>query len=132
MRVWIALFGCLVDCGKGTDKPKIEAKQALAAPPAPAAETQRPPDPYAEARFEMVERTVAARGITDDRVLAAMKITPRHEFVPPAIRHQAYDDRPLPIGFDLTISQPFIVATMTQAANVKAGDRVLEIGTGSG
>lgn len=133
MRVWIALFGCLVACGKGTDKPKIEAKQALAAPPAPVeAEAPKPPDPYAEARFEMVERTVAARGITDDRVLAAMKITPRHEFVPPAIRHQAYDDRPLPIGFDLTISQPFIVATMTQAANVKAGDRVLEIGTGSG
>ena len=80
----------------------------------------------------MVDRTVASRGITDERVLAAMKITPRHEFVPPAIRHQAYDDRPLPIGFDLTISQPFIVATMTQAAQVKAGERVLEIGTGSG
>jgi hypothetical protein len=72
-----------------------------------------PADPFAEARFEMVDRTVAARGITDERVLAAMKITPRHEFVPPDIRYRAYDDSPLPIGFDLTISQPFIVATMT-------------------
>jgi len=80
----------------------------------------------------MVERTIVARGVTDGRVIAAMKITPRHEFVPPAIRHQAYDDRALPIGFDLTISQPYIVATMTEAAQVKAGDRVLEIGTGSG
>ncbi|HEY5924933.1 MAG TPA: protein-L-isoaspartate(D-aspartate) O-methyltransferase, partial [Kofleriaceae bacterium] len=96
------------------------------------ADAAKPPDPWAEARFEMVDRTVAARGVTDERVLAAMKITPRHEFVPPANRHQAYEDSPLPIGFDLTISQPYIIATMTEAVKVKAGDKVLEIGTGSG
>jgi protein-L-isoaspartate(D-aspartate) O-methyltransferase len=120
-------------CSKGeskqrqaTDDPAAQVHTPEDAAPA------TPPDPFAEARFEMVDRTVAARGITDERVLAAMKITPRHEFVPPDIRYRAYDDSPLPIGFDLTISQPFIVATMTQAAKVKAGDRVLEIGTGSG
>lgn len=135
MRVWIGIVVGLAACSSGDSRPKNEAKQPVARTQAPApadAAEVKPPDPYAEARFEMVERTVALRGITDPRVLAAMKITPRHEFVPPAIRHQAYDDRPLPIGFDLTISQPFIVATMTQAAKVKAGDRVLEIGTGSG
>lgn len=80
----------------------------------------------------MVERTIVDRGIKDDRVIAAMKMTPRHEFVPPDIRGRAYDDSPLPIGFDLTISQPYIVAFMTEAVKVKAGDKVLEIGTGSG
>lgn len=135
MRVWIGIVVGLAACSSSDGQAKNEAEQVAppARPQVPAdAADVKPPDPYAVARFEMVETTIAARGITDPRVIAAMKITPRHEFVPPAIRHQAYDDRPLPIGFDLTISQPFIVATMTQAARVKAGDRVLEIGTGSG
>jgi protein-L-isoaspartate(D-aspartate) O-methyltransferase len=123
----LLLFACK---GDSTQKPKVQPTPVVAAP-ADAMEA-KPLDPYAEARFEMVDRTVAARGIKDERVLAAMKITPRHEFVPPSIRHRAYDDSPLPIGFDLTISQPYIVATMTEAAHVKAGDKVLEIGTGSG
>lgn len=122
---WLA-----VGCSKTEAKHKVEAKPAPVAP-ADAAEA-KPLDQFAEARFEMVDRTIVARGITDERVIAAMKITPRHEFVPPSIRNEAYDDRPLPIGFDLTISQPYIVATMTQAAQIKAGDKVLEIGTGSG
>jgi protein-L-isoaspartate(D-aspartate) O-methyltransferase len=131
MRVWLVAVGWLaVACSKSEQKPKIEAKHPIAVLTDSA--QPKPPDELAEARFEMVDRTVAGRGITDERVIAALKITPRHEFVPPSIRDQAYDDRPLPIGFDLTISQPFIVATMTQAAKVTAGARVLEIGTGSG
>jgi protein-L-isoaspartate(D-aspartate) O-methyltransferase len=90
------------------------------------------PDLFAEERLHMVEDTLAPRGIVDPYVLAAMNKVPRHELVPPSVRDQAYADRALPIGFGLTISQPFIVATMTQAASVKPGDRVLEIGTGSG
>jgi len=80
----------------------------------------------------MVDKTIVRRGITDERVITAMRITPRHEFVPPQIRHKSYEDSPLPIGFDKTISQAYIVATMTEAAHVKPGDKVLEIGTGSG
>jgi protein-L-isoaspartate(D-aspartate) O-methyltransferase len=92
----------------------------------------QPDDPYLETRFDMVKRTISARGVTDPLVLTAMRMTPRHAFVPPAIRHEAYSDRALPIGFGLTISQPYIVAAMTEAARVKPGDKVLEIGTGSG
>lgn len=89
-------------------------------------------DPYTAARTRMVDTTIAARGIADRRVLDAMRFVPRHEFVPPDARARAYEDSPLPIGFGLTISQPYIVALMTEAAHVRDGDRVLEIGTGSG
>jgi len=89
-------------------------------------------DPYADQRERMVQTTIERRGIRDEHVLAAMRAVPRHEFVPPTIRTRAYDDSALPIGFGLTISQPFIVATMTEAAHVAKGSRVLEIGTGSG
>ena len=87
---------------------------------------------FAIARVRMVREQLAARGITDARVLSAMTRVPRHEFVPPGLRAQAYGDGPLPIGHDQTISQPYIVAFMTAALNPKPGDRVLEIGTGSG
>jgi protein-L-isoaspartate(D-aspartate) O-methyltransferase len=80
----------------------------------------------------MVSDQLEARGIKDAHVLTAMRLVPRHAFVPPNIRDHAYDDRALPIGFDKTISQPYIIAAMTEAAHVKAGDKVLEIGTGSG
>lgn len=91
-----------------------------------------PADAYAGARNRMVARQLAARDISDARVLRAMERVPRHEFVPAELREEAYDDNPLPIGFRQTISQPYIVAYMTQAADVAPGDRVLEIGTGSG
>ncbi|NNE12184.1 MAG: protein-L-isoaspartate(D-aspartate) O-methyltransferase [Ilumatobacter sp.] len=80
----------------------------------------------------MVDEQLARRDITDASVLAAMRSVPRHEFVPGAALDEAYDDRPLPIGHGATISQPYIVALMTQALAVTPRDRVLEIGTGSG
>jgi protein-L-isoaspartate(D-aspartate) O-methyltransferase len=89
-------------------------------------------DQYAQARRLMVQHDLMGRDITDPQVLAAMSRVPRHLFVPPALEHQAYDDNPLPIGFGVTISQPYIVALMTQAAGIKPGQRLLEIGTGSG
>jgi protein-L-isoaspartate(D-aspartate) O-methyltransferase len=80
----------------------------------------------------MVDEQLRARGIRATDVLAAMTRVPRHEFVPAELRHLAYADHPLPIGLDQTISQPYIVAYMTEAAGISAGDKVLEIGTGSG
>lgn len=89
-------------------------------------------DEWAEARAKMVEETVASRDVTDERVLAAMRAVPRHEFVPEGQRADAYEDHPLPIGHEQTISQPYIVGLMTQLADVDRGDKVLEVGTGSG
>ncbi len=80
----------------------------------------------------MVEMQLRRRGIRDERVLEAMRMVPRHEFVPAELVDAAYDDRPLPIGERETISQPYIVAAMTQAAGVAPGDKALEIGGGSG
>ena len=87
---------------------------------------------FSRLRERMVEEQLAARDIRDARVLAAMRKVPRHLFVPPALQRSAYDDNPLPIGREQTISQPYIVAFMTQALEVKAAHKVLEIGTGSG
>lgn len=84
------------------------------------------------ARRRMVDEQIASRDVSDDRVLDAMRKVPRHEFVPAHLAHRAYDDRPLPIGYDVTISQPYIVALMAQALRLRPGDRVLEVGTGSG
>ena len=89
-------------------------------------------DAFVGERERMVERTIVARGVEDEGVLAAMRAVLRHEFVPVAARAQAYGDFPLPIGFGQTISQPFIVALMTEAASVTPSDHVLEVGTGSG
>jgi protein-L-isoaspartate(D-aspartate) O-methyltransferase len=86
---------------------------------------------FAASRDRMVE-TIAGRGVSDPGVLAAMRDTPREMFVDPELRPYAYEDRPLSIGDRQTISQPYIVALMIDAAKLKPGDRVLEIGTGSG
>ena len=83
-------------------------------------------------RERMVEEQIVARGVRDPRVLAALRAVPRHEFVPPAERGHAYEDRPLPIGAGQTISQPYIVAVMTELLGLDGDERVLEIGTGSG
>lgn len=89
-------------------------------------------DPYAEARRRLVETRVRSAGVTNERVLDAIEQTPRHEFVPAAVRHQAYYDMALPIGSSQTISSPFIVASMTETLDPQPTDKVLEIGTGSG
>jgi protein-L-isoaspartate(D-aspartate) O-methyltransferase len=87
---------------------------------------------FAAARTRMVEQQLMARDITDGRVLAAMGRVPRHRFVSAALASRAYADHPLPIGEDQTISQPYVVALMTQLLELTGGERVLEIGTGSG
>jgi len=87
---------------------------------------------YEQARRNMVEYQIKARGIKDKRVLSAMLKVPRHLFVPEEMRDLAYRDEPLPIGYSQTISQPYIVAYMTEALKLRPEDKVLEIGTGSG
>jgi protein-L-isoaspartate(D-aspartate) O-methyltransferase len=82
--------------------------------------------------MNMVEYQIRGRGVSDQDVLAAMERVPRHEFVPLQHRNQAYADYPLPIGYGQTISQPYIVALMTELLDLKSTDRVLEVGTGSG
>ena len=97
----------------------------------------QPPEPagdaaFAEARVRMVREQLVARGIVNPRVLEAVALVPRHAFVPAGERDRAYEDGPLPIGHGQTISQPYIVAFMTEALDPRPRDRVLEIGTGSG
>ena len=87
---------------------------------------------YKRQREEMLKRQIVARGISDEKVISAMRNVPRHLFVSEALTDQAYGDFPLPIGEQQTISQPYIVAEMTQALELSKDDRVLEIGTGSG
>ncbi|MCL7452458.1 MAG: protein-L-isoaspartate(D-aspartate) O-methyltransferase [Anaerolineae bacterium] len=82
--------------------------------------------------MEMVERQIRSRGISSQQVLDALERVPRHEFVPEQYQSQAYADHPLPIGHGQTISQPYIVALMSELLQLEAGDRVLEVGTGSG
>ncbi|OQA21500.1 MAG: Protein-L-isoaspartate O-methyltransferase [Actinobacteria bacterium ADurb.Bin346] len=89
-------------------------------------------DVMALRRNDMVDNQLEARGIKDERVLDAMRSIPREAFVDPAMAESAYDDRPLSIGFSQTISQPYIVALMTELLELKGNEKVLEIGTGSG
>ena len=81
---------------------------------------------------DMVKYQIEKRGITNDNILRVMRNTPRHLFVPPALSKMAYDDYPLPIGEEQTISQPYIVALMTDLLSLKGNEKILEIGTGSG
>jgi len=105
--------------GVGDSAAAIEAPEFLAA------------EKKAE-RNEMVDKQIAARGVKDERVLAALRAVPRHEFVPAELLRQAYEDRPLPIGHGQTISQPYIVGLMSELLEIGPEDRVLEVGTGSG
>src|SRR5688572_5709449 len=117
--VWIgALLGLLSLAGPG-----LQAAFAQAAPDTPE---------LARERERMVREQMAGRDITDQRVLEQMRAVPRHQFVPEAEREHAHVDGPLPIGYGQTISQPYIVAFMTQQLQPKPTDRVLEVGTGSG
>ncbi|MFO7694471.1 MAG: protein-L-isoaspartate(D-aspartate) O-methyltransferase [Vicinamibacterales bacterium] len=112
----------------------VAAGWLMVAPMAPADCTpgNPPQDAFERARLAMVADQIAARGVKDPGVLAAMRAVPRHEFVPAALRGDAYADSPLPIGHGQTISQPYIVALMTELARPSASARVLEVGTGSG
>ncbi len=91
-----------------------------------------PVDPFYQKRQHMVEVQLRRRGVGDQRVLAAMEKIPRHLFVEPYLRDQAYDDNPLPIGLGQTISQPYMVARMVELCDLKKTDRILEVGAGSG
>jgi protein-L-isoaspartate(D-aspartate) O-methyltransferase len=98
----------------------------------PSSPTVRQENEYEQRRLRMVQEQMAERDITDPVVLQAMRRVQRHKFVPDDLIHEAYSDRPLPIGYGQTISQPYIVALMTELLAVKKTDHVLEIGTGSG
>jgi protein-L-isoaspartate(D-aspartate) O-methyltransferase len=106
----------------------VVALAALSCRATPHGEAER----FARAREEMVDGQIAARGVRDEATLRAMKKVPRHRFVPEGLAGQAYDDHPLPIGHGQTISQPYIVGFMTEALGLQGGERVLEVGTGSG
>jgi protein-L-isoaspartate(D-aspartate) O-methyltransferase len=100
--------------------------------PSPSVESAAKAQDFSRARRDMVERDLRRRGIKDQRVLEAMGLVPRHLFVGERLRASAYEDRPLPIGEGQTISQPYVVALMTEWLELKGGERVLEVGTGSG
>ncbi|HEX6105929.1 MAG TPA: protein-L-isoaspartate(D-aspartate) O-methyltransferase [Gemmatimonadales bacterium] len=104
----------------------------LALAPAGIACQQEGAERWRNERERMVAEQIAARGIRDSATLAAMRRVPRHEFVPEDVRAHAYADTPLPIGRDQTISQPYVVALMTELIRPRPGGRVLEVGTGSG
>ena len=87
---------------------------------------------YQQSRTQMVEKQIRARGVNDEKVLKAMRKVPRHKFVLKKYLSRAYGDYPLPIGEGQTISQPYIVAVMTELLELREGDKILEIGTGSG
>ena len=106
---------------------RSEKTQESPPPPPP-----KPVDHWAEKRATMVKTTIEERGIKDPRVIEAMRRAPRHELVPEDIRMRSYEDTPLLIGWEQTISQPYIVAAMTEAAQLAPGEKVLEVGTGSG
>ncbi len=111
---WISLL-LVMNVGKMSEVPK-----------------RTPEDAYKAARLRMVETQIRARGVKDERVLKALETVPRHRFVPEHLWEEAYADEPLPIGFGQTISQPYVVAYMTEQLRLQEDEKVLEIGTGSG
>ena len=124
---WTGLAGCLLWAAcidAGPSPTKSNAPSAQVAPPKP--------HERADERKAMVASQLVARDIRDVRVLEAMRKVPRHLFIPEGRRKEAYEDHAVPIGHRQTISQPYIVGFMSQALKLKPGDRVLEIGTGSG
>lgn len=126
MKVYVSIFlvlcFSLLCCAKSEGDKKIE----------PSAEGSNVDDYYESARLRMVDAQMRKRGISDKRVLKAMETVPRHRFVPSDQVSSAHEDHPLSIGYGQTISQPYIVALMTECLGLEPGDRVLEVGTGSG
>ena len=126
MRTWLLiLVTVLAGCVPAPDTATPAARPVVS----PSSSVS---DPFAQPRKEMVVFQIQNRDITAPDVLDAMNTVPRHLFVPQDYLDQAYEDHPLPIGYGQTISQPYIVALMTEKLKVKRGDKVLEIGTGSG
>lgn len=120
-------------CGLSLSEPTPTAGFTAIAPPPESTLAGTPfADPYVDLRQEMVEYQIRRRDVSDEAVLAAMLKVPRHEFVPDDYKARAYEDHPLPIGYGQTISQPYIVAVMTELLELQPSDKVLEIGTGSG
>ncbi|MGH7774045.1 MAG: protein-L-isoaspartate(D-aspartate) O-methyltransferase [Candidatus Binatia bacterium] len=133
MNITILSLGRILDRGFPTDSVFLLLLVLFSAGPArPSIAGQTGEDDFARSRREMVEKDLRGRGIKDRKVLAAMALVPRHLFITERQRPLAYEDRPLPIGEDQTISQPYIVALMTELLELKGGERVLEVGTGSG
>ena len=143
--ILISLAILLLGCQAPDEIPILPAQtqlsttEAAADPPDLAVESPRltdcifdQDDAYREQRLEMVKQTIEMRGVEDLDVLRSMNCVPRHEFVPTEYLERAYGDHPLPIGYGQTISQPYIVAWMTELIELESGDKVLEIGTGSG
>ncbi len=128
-RIAHRLVQLLAVCGAGV---AILPTGGAGEPEARAAQDANSEARWAAERAEMVKSQIATRDIRDQRVLEAMREVPRHRFVPLDYRDRAYLDRPLPIGLGQTISQPYIVAAMTELLRPESTDRVLEIGTGSG
>lgn len=140
-RIYISLLLVLVaGCQNvtGTMTQQIAPQPTLTTPTTTEIQpTEQPAAPTEEQKFiqrrtQMVEQQIAVRGIDDPEILNAMRNVPRHQFVPDDMVEMAYEDHPLPIGYGQTISQPYIVALMTQTISPEPGKRILEIGTGSG
>ncbi len=140
-RVWVALsLVFLGSCSSSAGRPTLPASPTAtiaqpgttASPTITAAQPSATADRYLSERQAMIADTIVARGVSDSEVLKAMEAVPRERFVPETYLSQAYADHPLPIGYGQTISQPYIVAWMTELLELRPGDKVLEIGTGSG
>jgi protein-L-isoaspartate(D-aspartate) O-methyltransferase len=145
---WVALVLLLVACSSpaapasplaietapppGPTQELVDDTAAAVTAAEPAPQPSVTADPYTQRRQAMVQSGVIDWGISDEAVIEAMSAVPRHAFVPEEYLSAAYNNHPLPIGYGQTISQPYIVALMTESAGVSQGDRVLEIGTGSG
>jgi protein-L-isoaspartate(D-aspartate) O-methyltransferase len=132
----ISLAFLLVGCQMQTNLDPAELPATTPIPPSTSVLQEtcifNQEDPFREQRQEMVRRTIEMRGVEDPNVLKAMNCVPRHEFVSAEYLERAYGDHPLPIGYGQTISQPYIVAWMTELIELAPGEKVLEIGTGSG
>lgn len=135
--MWVLMVLCvLLACRAEKSPPPAQSPTTAMSTTTPGASTTGSSgvdeDALAAARKRMVDETIVARGVKDPRVIAAMRAVKRHELVPPELVSRAYEDNPLPIGYEQTISQPYVVAAMTEAAQVAPGEKVLEVGTGSG
>jgi len=129
---WFLLLALLAACATPSPTPPPATSPPSTIGTTTGAPTPAIDDERLEDRMQMVDRQIRRRGITDQEVLVAMEGVPRHEFVPGDYQSQAYADHPLPIGYGQTISQPYIVALMSELLQLEPTDRVLEIGTGSG